>query len=969
MYDNDPEDFNNNSSIRETSNALLDAYATKKTHEKDIERINRRRGRNEAKPRSYDEETVGDNNSSKTNSSSLPNKDELSDKSSLDSKDNLEKTDELDSKDKKDSKPSLGSGLKDGLKDKAEDLTGIANLKKKWLMLKIGVKVGIIAAIVVAAFFLFILVYSAVAASIETFTSAITNFFGISEGNVKEGDGTFRTGLYTERNYRFDEDGNELSSEELVRKLKEEGDNECAVTILNTIGDKLFGGKRIDDRCEFMRYIKRASEKNNIDRSLVIGTILYGYDTQAMPSDYIDEEDIPKDYLTADNHYEILERILSDDDYPITKAMLDKIIENSIATEKRYYYTWSIQEKKNSEGLITAKTGVCTKQVMIVNEYDLDKWKIFMRFGEEVAKAYEDYNKVAFAYDSSSEECTGNVSESELLSRVMNSGSPDDKVSSNVKYSVNVKDAINDMKSFQVNRSDLFFQHADVNTRTKDTFKNIDDIELDYAKGFAYSNFPGYGRTMTDNATTISYDAIFTPKDIEKLIENIVEKKKYMNEVLLLDDMDNPDSLTYGDRSSSITTGAYCSNYLSAPLSSITVRLTDCYGKDLGKVSFEDYIIGVANAEVSNSHDNYVLSEMLAAISYALKRRNNYSKGNEIWMKSGTCDQAYCSPEKGCTVKQNPDICHGCASFYIGGSRGKESGLYAKYRLLYQTASQYLVVSNGKVHNAHYYNVIQNQWSAKAKSGMYFTQIIQETYEDEGAEVIKCTDPDNEVPTGEDKNKDQPKEEKDKYGNVATKDYPKVAPDLGTYYGFSYKDVAGKNIAINPAWKEYNLTTISPNCSNTSFATMSFTVNTKAESKYQKAFANICKLLTEGVQTKGGLCKYTMNDLTGGTTFTETKTELGDLDLFPYGLAQSWNHSASYTINGKTYRPYNPASGAEEYWEFVNAIGGQEENCQNVNYILWLKAYKPAGFNWGGNYGRNGYNGSFRGNLFEIKYE
>ena len=53
------------------------------------------------------------------------------------------------------------------------------------------------------------------------------------------------------------------------------------------------------------------------------------------------------------------------------------------------------------------------------------------------------------------------------------------------------------------------------------------------------------------------------------------------------------------------------------------------------------------------------------------------------------------------------------------------------------------------------------------------------------------------------------------------------------------------------------------------------------------------------------------------------------------------------TVNGKDYRPYNTRD-LSEYLEFVDAIGGKEENCKNVNYILWAYAYKDAGFVWGG---------------------
>ena len=111
-----------------------------------------------------------------------------------------------------------------------------------------------------------------------------------------------------------------------------------------------------------------------------------------------------------------------------------------------------------------------------------------------------------------------------------------------------------------------------------------------------------------------------------------------------------------------------------------------------------------------------------------------------------------------------------------------------------------------------------------------------------------------------------------------------------------------------------------------------------------------------------------MSDLKDGTAFIARKTTNGAIDIHSYGIAQDWNYSQKYTVNGKTYTPYNTRE-LSEYLDFVNAIGGNEENCQNVNYILWLKAYKDAGFEWGGNFGRNGNSGQYDGKLFQIKYE
>mgnify|MGYP006916100378 CR=1 FL=1 len=447
-----------------------------------------------------------------------------------------------------------------------------------------------------------------------------------------------------------------------------------------------------------------------------------------------------------------------------------------------------------------------------------------------------------------------------------------------------------------------------------------------------------------------------------------------MNAVLGFADYDSDDYYFGGDRTSSVVTGANCKPYLTAGVEELRVNLTDCYGNALGQVSFEDYIIGVANAEVSNKNEDYVLSEMVAAISFALGRRSNYSKGSVITMRSGTCDQAYCNPNKGCTVKNTPvGTCQVCNSFYIGGSRGRVNGLYETYRAYYEKAANFLVVKDGKVKTTGYVSSVQNEWYAKASAGMSFTQIIAETYPD--SQVIRCSDNDTTENSSSTTSNgagsiSQPAESTVKYGNTATSEYPKVAPDKGTYYGFSYANSSdGTHISINSDWKKNNLVTVSPNCSGSpEFSNMKFTINKKAVDKYKKAFNGICKILTTGVKlSDGSTCKMTASHLLDGEVFLEKKASNGDIDLHAYGLAQDWNYSARYTINGTSYRPYSSRS-LEDYIKFTDAIGG-EEKCQNINYILYKYAYKDAGFEWGGNFGRNGNSGSFDGKLFQIKYQ
>ena len=714
--------------------------------------------------------------------------------------------------------------------------------------------------------------------------------------------------------------------------------------------------------CEFMRKIQRETKGTDIDGSLIISTVFYGFATQAGNSQYENNTDVPDDKIDATNHYEILEAVLKDKKNGLTRDDFDKIVKYMKIDSKyaRHYYTWSIDDSDPDK-----RVGKCIKHDASDGKvYSLDKWKVFMRFGATAADAFDKISMVSYAYASSDEECTGTYTEEQLLESIkksINESNEDGSISVSLDGSVTA--AINELKGTDTSGASAFDQQADINTKTKDNFNSYGNITFDYKNGFAYNRFSGYLKVYSNPKINESYDDVFTPKQIETTIQEIISKKRDLNSVLLFDDPDNPDEFT--NLTSRIKTGR-CGEYLSAGYDEINVRLTDCRGKYLRTVSFEEYIIGVANGEVSDRSEDYVLSEMLAAMSYALKRHNNYTKGTEISMRSGTCDQVYCPMKEGCYSVANPDICTHCSSYYPGGGK-KYPQLYAKYQAYYAKAAAYLVVSNGMPHNCHYVSSIQNEWARKASQGMAFTQIIQETYASEGAEVVKCSDANAKVEASETP-ETQPSDTK--VGNKKTDEYPNVSSDLGDFYGFAYKDLSEDNrIEINPEWEEANITTISPSCSNSDFAKMSFKVHVKARDAYQKAFSGICKLLTEGVTlSDGSKCQYTIDDLKDGSTYVPRKTTSGTIDIHSYGIVQDWNYSKKINVNGKEYMPYNTRE-LSDYLDFVNAIGGKEENCKNINYILWLKAYKDAGFEWGGNFGRNGNSGQYNGKLFQLKYE
>ena len=894
-----------------------------------------------------------DKGSGNYDDSSSDKKDSDSDKKDSDSDSNSE--------DKKSKEKEESSSDDDSGKSKSG-----GKFKKYKIYFIIG---GIVLALVIIAF-----LFVALITAIDNLTLGLVSFYGVPESNKDDSSSADGAGLYDDKKFMYDENGNPRNKEDLLAYL--ESNKSCEGNFWTGISDgwNAFWGNSINDVCEFIRYIEKETGKYNVDQALIFSTVFYGYDTRPTAELYINPSEAPESSPTIE-HYEGIYNILNDDNIVITRAKIDDLIKHSHATTKSYYYQWEIEEKTDEEGKVTSITGKCVYKESQSEKYNLDKWKVYMRFGAKAAEKFDEVVLKSKNFETSSDECkdtdgayTEEALNNQLAAAAANYGS-------GVTYTLDMSSVNKARKALETpdeTASEVFFQAADINSKTKDYFRSYDGIEFDYKNGYAYQNFPSFKPSMESGGAyygkvKIQYDDIFTAKEIEQLILNIVDRKTNMNYALNREDPDvRDDYSSYLGGYTGVPTGANCMQYLPASLNEIQVKLTDCLGSPIGTVPFADYIIGVANGEVSNKNDDYVKAQMVAAISYALRRHNNYTKGSTIEMRSGNCDQVYCSMMKGCTSKSTP--INGDTrfhSYYIGGSKAYPQ-LYPKYQALYEEASDYLLVKDGAPFNAHYINTSQNRWYEKASRGMAFTQIMQEEYAEEGATLIRCSDKNSTTD-----NPDLPEEDKDKVGNKPTTEYPKVSPDKGPYYGFSYKDGEdGTHITINPEWKNANLVNVSPKCEgNSEFSSKTFTIHKKAVSNFEKAFKKVCSILTNGVKIQSGeTCKYTASELfSDGTVFIERKTSGGSFDLHPYGLAQDINYSKKITVNGKDYTPYNTRN-LSDYLEFVNAIGGKEENCKNVNYILWAYAYKDAGFYWGGNYGRNGNSGSYDGKLFELKY-
>lgn len=858
-------------------------------------------------------------------------------------------------------------------KDKIAEAGVFGDIKAKIRKMK----VALIGVGVLAGLFAIIFLVAVIATIGDVFMNSLSSYFGISEVDTEENMSSEEAdGLLTNENFYYDENGDPYTPEELVSTLKE--DNACSPTFWNGIGDWFDGlDGRYNDMCSYLRYIEKyisEIEDDNpgvtLDRALIISTLFYGYASQPGYADYSDPNQAGE--IIFSSHYQTLIDVLKDG--KIKKNDLEKIIDNSFAETSYTYYEWVVETKEDKEGNVTKGIGKCVGKKVKDTRYSLQKWKIFMRFGEDAAKTWEEEQRDQKALSGSHEECTGEISESDLLSRVKSASGTD-----NATLDGSVNSAINYLKDVEMTNLTLFEQKAETTGHTKDIFQNYTTkkktIVFDYQNGFAYIKFPGYKAAFEDPQIDKQYDDAITPKEIEETIQLIISKKTDMNEILDFSDQDDPNKyLGSYNGYSSVITGAYCGDFLTAPIDQINVYVTDCDGKYLETVTMKEYVMGVAYREVSDKEDDYVKSEMLAAMNFALYRRSNYAKGTTIQMKSGNCDQAYCPMNKGCHGKTSSLSCGSfkCTSYIPGQGSSNNTPAsnqerISRYESYFQEVKDFLLIDKdtGKVAATYYTNVKQNEWYEKASKGMNFTQIIQESYAADGKnyELIRCSTYDETPDSNEDTN-----EESVQYGNGATAEYPNISANKGKFYGFAYQDVdGGKEIKVDPTWTNNNIVSVNSNCKEAGW-TQTYNVNVQAKENYQKAFKNVCDILTNGVKLSNGkTCTYTIKDLQGGETYSPRKTLSGGISDVSYGITQDWNYNRKITINGKTYQPYGHSRSIEEYQNFVKAIGN-EEDCANINYVLYKYAYKDAGFSWGGNWGRNGNSGTFNGMHYYINY-
>ncbi len=838
-YENQNMNQRNGSNALQTMDSFIGRYADNRA-QKDIDAINNRKKDNlddNLGNKNKRDEEKNDPNSKEKNGNS---KDELGKKDGLKNKDeknskNAKQTPEdkkkLEAEAKKKAQADAKKKAQDAAKKKAEEkaLKSKAALKIK---LKIYLYVGA-AALALLSLIFFVAFF---AFAFNNLTSSISSFFGISEKGLKDDDegasvdDQLKDGLYTDDKYKYvkpdcdvdnyserkckcdnsKEECKELGAEDLVKVLY--SDDACHVDswfyeLLDGISSIFNFSGLFSSECQLVRYVRGSISKYNdrfntkLDPGLILATIFYGYDQQAHYRNY-NEGSENVEFDSSAEHFQVLANIIAEG--KLTKEDVDRIIQNSIFEEVYPYWNWSI----TCEGDDNDKRcwGNCNSTMHKSFKYSSDKWKMFIRWNDEIddssrndfsvpgyigygskkvldtkgtssignspkelwGSGYVYDTNLNSSYTSTDVECNGTYTEAELMSMYDLVGVRGLDESKGYFEDRGFEDIIDTSHYFQkvqeINSTDkdTFTPHTAKYMRKGQSKYSTYTINYNYNEGFGYIDFPGFKEAIDDPKTDLNYDDAITPKEIETIVEEVMDKKKQLNEVLLAQDMDND---LYGENGhydengnyvegivpntdGVVTTNANCKPYLTSDLDKINVTVKDCDGRVLGTVGFKDYIIGVTKGEIDNyQNKNYALTAMIAETSYALNRRNNYTKGSTISMRSGNCDQVFSSPAKGSHSSPSSISCgsFNCTSYLIGPNssggyykKPMSDSEYSAYEALYAEASKYLVIKGDTIKSTGYVSTTQNKWRNMANNGSNFVEIIKSTYPD--SDLVQCYD-------------------------------------------------------------------------------------------------------------------------------------------------------------------------------------------------------------------------------------
>ncbi len=370
----------------------------------------------------------------------------------------------------------------------------------------------------------------------------------------------------------------------------------------------------------------------------------------------------------------------------------------------------------------------CVQQTPLTYYTDELKFKLYLRYGENVMAEYERDKNWNLQWQKTSSECkswtgwtkwaNGDLEENGSVSLI----SPP--------------------------KMDKYNKKANPDTTTDDNAKVTleSGITYGYDSGFIYNTYPRYD----DNYITVPREYGYKiDKEIERIIETIDSRQDYTNYFLGYDSTVKQYLAGIGGGVSG-GGGMKCSFDIGgAEVSDVKVRLMHAQyntaipteyqnqpieGQEL--IDFDKYILGVVYAEVNGYPLEAQKAQAVAAAGYALNFNIKNENGvNIIEISNSTWHQTYCDPDKGCDVcySSNPNT----LSLYTKGTVPEgancshhfdplpsDSPLRSAIR---SVGGQVLIDSNGNILNSTYAGR-QEEWRDLANQGKDYIEILRSSY-------------------------------------------------------------------------------------------------------------------------------------------------------------------------------------------------------------------------------------------------
>jgi len=353
------------------------------------------------------------------------------------------------------------------------------------------------------------------------------------------------------------------------------------------------------------------------------------------------------------------------------------------------------------------------------------KFKLYLRYGEEVMNEYEYDKNLNLQWQKTDGTCRN--------------------------YSGLIKDYNGDIYNSTISMSSppsmtKYETKAEPDSEGNDNASiTISGGTYGYDSGFIYNTYPRYD----DNYITVPREYSYKiDKEIERIIMTIDSRQDYVNYILGYDSSVSQYIAGIGSGNYNYNGGAKCKyDFDGVEISDIKVRLlTGYYGVTEGNryqpingqelIDFEDYITGVVYAELEDGSPESWRTEAIAARSWVLNRTKvmnhaTLKQENGEWIlsiASSEDDQVYCDINKGCyyqcdgygtttfTAGTEPQgaNCKLWKSGYENGSDYSKNNIGELKQAVKEVAGMLLIDDKGNPVNVSYANVTHNKWKEMA---------------------------------------------------------------------------------------------------------------------------------------------------------------------------------------------------------------------------------------------------------------